>query len=50
MKQPNRTPPLTSRAKAAKRRDRIAGVVLFLVAIAAVAVTAYAWWMRAHGG
>jgi hypothetical protein len=48
MKHRNQVPPLTTRAKAAKRRDRIAGIVLFIVAVACIALTAYAWWVKTH--
>jgi hypothetical protein len=50
MKRHNRAPHLTPRAKAAKRRDTIAGILLFLVAVGCVAVTLYAWWARSRGG
>ena len=50
MKNRNQTPHLTPRAKAAKRRDAIAGIALAIVVIACIAVTAYAWWMRSRGG
>ena len=50
MKHRNQVPPLTPRAKAAKRRDRIAGIALFVVAIGCVAVTLYAWWAKTRGG
>jgi hypothetical protein len=42
----NRTPPLTTRQKAARRRDRIAGVVLLVVAVAAIALTVFIWMSR----
>ena len=42
----NQVPHMTPRAKAARRRDRIAGAALFVVAIVAVALTAYVWHAR----
>jgi hypothetical protein len=42
----NQVPPLTDRAKAARRRDRIASVALFVVIAAGVALTIYVWIAR----
>jgi hypothetical protein len=42
----DRTRPLTTREKTQRRRDRIAGVVLFVVAVAAIALTLFIWMSR----
>ena len=45
----NQVPHLSPRAKAAKRRERIGRFFVFAVALGCIAVTAFAWWMRAQG-
>ena len=42
----NQEPPLTARAKTARKRDRIASIVLFVVIASAVALTVYIWLAR----
>ena len=42
----NQVPHLTSRAKAARRRERIASVVLFLVVVACIALTVFSRYQR----
>jgi hypothetical protein len=46
MSKVNRDRPLTTREKTQRRRDRIAGVVLLVVAIAAIALTVFIWISR----
>ena len=46
MKHRNQTPPLTARAKSARRRDRIASIALFAVIVAAAVLTGFIWFFR----
>jgi hypothetical protein len=46
MIQRNQTPALSTRARAAKRKDRVMSVVLFVVIAAGIALTAFIWVAR----